>query len=227
MALTLGGSAPARACKPPPYFAEHLEFRLTDPNGSTLAPPRLRASTVDPESIVIDGLGRMLRLTERAADMSPAMQRYIRRQSRLGRVMCFSAWISRAPAIPGTYAQDAGPYDQWDIEAPWDQVWPKGTPGLMVLDPTRKTLTLRIGGGEDPVELEYTLTQASYSQCSVTPDAGGPGLLALALLGLRRRRRRITTSGDGSAGRRSRQIFGPVDPADPHRVVAHLVHAST
>ncbi|MBA3550044.1 MAG: hypothetical protein H0T76_26495 [Nannocystis sp.] len=199
VALTLGGSSPVRACKPPPYFAEHLEFRLTNANGSTLAPPRLRASTVDPESMQIDGLGRYLRLTERAADMTPAMQRYIRRQSRLGRVMCFSAWISRAPAIPGTYAQDAGRDDQWDIEAPWDQVWPKGTPGLMVLDPTRKTLTLRIGGGENPVELEYTLTQASYSQCSVAPDAGAPGLLALTLLGLRRRRRRHAPHASRSA----------------------------
>lgn len=191
-ALVVVWSAPAGACKPPPFIAESVEFELAGvtragaPAGDVGAPATIVARSNGVHGLTIEGLG-YANMYEQTASLPAATERYIRRQRRIGRAACVT-FIFREPVLPGRYTPETDPQRTGTRGARWTALWPAEVPGVIVVDPARSSLRVHIEREDGALELTYTFTRASFRGCSVADEAPGwCGLLVL--LGLRRRAR--------------------------------------
>ncbi|KIG14683.1 hypothetical protein DB30_06409 [Enhygromyxa salina] len=190
--------ARADACKPPQFVAERLEFELVgarwngQPTSTDGVPASVNVSSTPHEMMLIPDLG-YLRLQTATKQLPASTRRYIRRKRRSAKLIC-AVLVHREPAIPGRFVPSTVTVDSSPRRSAWASLWPDDTPGVVELGPTREQLSLRIERSDGVLELEYQLTHASFSSCSVTGGEHPTGALGLLIggfaLGLTRRRKR-------------------------------------
>lgn len=186
--------------------------------------PRHLLAYSDPYvGLLVDDLG-LLQLVTATSALPRSTERYLQRQRRRARLIC-AVRVRHAPAVPGRYVPRPPSGDVDLQDPPWTELWPGDVPGTVELDPARAHLRLRIDRPDAPLELDYRLTNATFSHCDVTTNGPPDALVVIAMLLWRRRRSSRGSTSATTSVPAAQDPTGGRQHADPGRMTSTRVLA--